>query len=341
MKICVYGAGAGGGHLAVRLALAGHHVSVIARGAHLAAIQQRGLELRVGDTCLRAMVKAEGEPERLGPQDMLLVGVKATALRSVAANIAPLVRRDSIVVFPQNGMTWWYPHGLPPRHPNPPRIPIFELADDFLRLMRIDQVLGGVIYSANEIEAPGIIKNNSPHHNRLDVASIDNRDTAVAETVRGVLMQADILSPKPDDIREAVWTKLLANMSGSVIALATGDVSSACRSDPGLSEIYRRVVKEGLAIAAAHGFPLHHKISVDEMLARLLDHKPSLLQDYEESKPMEIGEIVLAPLAFARAQNIVTPSLDVLAAIAAKLATRKKLYPQASLNEMHLWDRFT
>jgi 2-dehydropantoate 2-reductase len=104
-------------------------------------------------------------------------------------------------------------------------------------------------------------------------------------------------------------------MSGSTIAVATENMSSICRTDPALAEIYKRVVREGLNIARAHGYALDDTVDADKLLARLVDHKPSLLQDYEQRRPMEVAEIIEAPIAFARAQNVPTPTLDTLAAI--------------------------
>jgi 2-dehydropantoate 2-reductase len=227
-------------------------------------------------------------------------------------------------VFPQNGMTWWYPVGLPAQHCKPPAIPIFDLATPFLAAMRPDQVVGGIIYSANEIEAPGLVKNNSPTHNRLEIGAIGPAPDVAA--LRETFERAGILSPDPGDIRAAMWTKLVNNMSGSAIGLATRSPSDGARKDAALSEIYRRLVREGLSVAAAHGYPLD--LDPDRMLGRLLNHKASLLQDYEQGRPMEIVEIVLAPLAFARAAKIATPTLDTVAAIVTKLAKDRGLIPE-------------
>jgi 2-dehydropantoate 2-reductase len=318
VKICVYGAGAGGGHIAVKLAAAGQDVSVVARGAHLAAIQKRGLQLRSGGRSLEAKVKATDDPNELGPQDIVVVAVKSTALRDVASNIGCLLTPATPVVFPQNGIPWWYGHGLSNKYPAPPDIPIFTLADRFLDSMRVEQVVGGVIYSANEIDAPGVIKNNSPDHNRLEIGSTVGPDSNDVMRIRATLNEAGIEAPVVDDIREAIWTKLLANMSASTIALVTRNQSSISRKDPALREIFIRLVGEGLAIAAAHGFALD--LDAETMLSRLMDHKPSLLQDYEQSRPMEIAEIILAPAAFARARSVPCPTLDVFAALAARMA---------------------
>ncbi|HWV43574.1 2-dehydropantoate 2-reductase [Pseudorhodoplanes sp.] len=326
MRVCIYGAGASGGHFAVRLALAGHQVSVIARGSHLAAIRENGLQLKTGEGTLSGNVAASDTPADFGEQDVVIVAAKATALPGIAPHIGPLVGRDTQVVFPQNGMTWWYPIGLPDTHPKPPAIPVFELARPFLAAMRGDQVIGGIIYSANEVESPGVIKNNSPTHNRLEIAAIaasSPAQVAALSNLREALEDSGILSPDPGDIRAAVWTKLVNNMSGSALGLATRSPSDGARKDKAMSEIYRRIMREGLSIAAAHGYPLD--IDPDRMLKRLLDHKASILQDYEQGRPMEIAEIVLAPLAFARSAGIATPTLDTVAAIVTKLAKDKGL----------------
>jgi len=343
VRICIYGAGASGGHFAVRLARAGHEVSVIARGPHLAAIRERGLQMRTGGETLAANVAAGDAADDFGPQDVVIVATKATALPAIASGIAPLIDDHTHVIFPQNGMTWWYPVGLPAAHPKPPAVPIFELAGHFLASMRADQVLGGIIYSANAIEAPGVIKNNSPTHNRLEIGEITttsayfpesghpakgsgfapSRERAGVGALREAFEQAGIISPDPGDIRVALWTKLLNNMSGSALGLATGNPSDGARKDKALAEIYRRMVREGLSIAAAHGYRLD--LDPEQMLARLLDHKASLLQDYEQRRPMEIAEIVLAPLAFARAAKIATPTLDTVAAIVTRLAKERGL----------------
>jgi 2-dehydropantoate 2-reductase len=336
MRICVYGAGAGGGHLAVKLARAGHDVSVVARGDHLAAIREHGLALRTRDTLLHAAVRAAADPAQFGAQDLVIVAVKATGLADIAERLPPLVADHTLVLFPQNGMTWWYPVGLSSDRPKPPEIPIFRLADKFLAVMQAGQVLAGIVYSANELEAPGVIRNNTPDHNRVDVAAIDSHADA-ARSISEVFERADIGSTSLDDIRTALWSKLLMNMSGSVIALLTGGQSADCRDDAGLGEIFRRAAQEGMRISAAHGYPLDAKLDTERLLARLPRHTPSLLQDYEQRRPMELGEILLAPLAFARARRIGTPTLDTLAAVACKRAMDRDLITRPVVDAYGLW----
>lgn len=329
MRICIFGAGASGGHFAVKLAEAGHAVSVVARGPHLAAIQASGLTLKLKDRVMQANVAATDDPAVLGPQDAVIVTVKATGLSAVADHIAPLVGRDTVVVFPQNGMNWWYPLKLPADKPLPPQIAIFALADQFLKHMTVSQIAGGIIYSANEVEAPGVIKNNSPTRNRLDFGPIDGREAQVFSPLRDALISSGLEAPEIADIRRTVWHKLLITASGSTISLSTRNKASISKTDPALGEVYIRIVRELLAVSAAHGYPLERELDPDVMLKGLLDHKPSLLQDYEQGRPMEIGEMVLSLIDFARAAQVATPTYDALAAISARLAIDRGLYSPA------------
>ncbi len=325
MRICVVGAGGTGGHFAVKLAAAGHDVSVVARGAHLAAIRRAGLVLREGGQTLTANIRASEDTASLGEQDVVLVTVKATGLAGIAGSLAPLIAGETLVAFPQNGMPWWYPEQLPADLPKPPDIPIFQLRAAFMALMQPAQLVGGSIYSANELVEPGVILNNSPGRNLLTLGLLVPGHESKLEALRAALEAANINAPPVADIRRTIWSKLLVNMSGSTIAVATENMSSICRTDPALAEIYRRVVREGLNIAQAHGYQLEDTVDAEKLLARLVDHKPSLLQDYEQGRPMEVAEIIEAPVAFARAQNVPTPTLDTLAAIVGRRARDRGL----------------
>jgi len=325
MRICIYGAGASGGHLALRLARAGHEVGVLARGTQLAALGAQGVTMLSGEAVLTAKVRASDDPAALGPQELVLVTVKATGLAAVAAGLAPLVDGATQVLFLQNGMAWWYPHGLPPDRPAPPDLPIFALGARFLDVLWPAQVLGGSLYSANVLEAPGVVRNTSPDRNGIALAPIVATAEPEAAAMRAVLAGAGLDCPPVDDVRCMVWSKLLVNMSGSAIALATENRSSVCRTDPALADIYSRAVREGLEIARAHGYPLDAIVDPERLLDGLHDHKPSLLQDYEAGRRMELAEIIAAPMAFARAAGLATPTLDTLAAIVLRRARDRGL----------------
>ena len=155
MRICIFGSGAVGSHFAVRLALAGHEVSCVMRGPHLEATKAKGLTLRVGDAVFSARVTASDDPAALGPQDLVISTLKANALDSLVTGLPPLLRDDTAIVFAQNGIPWWYDLRLPPDHPPPPDLAFLDPGGRLRAAVSKARIVGGVIFSANEIVAPG------------------------------------------------------------------------------------------------------------------------------------------------------------------------------------------
>ena len=153
MRICVFGAGAVGSHFAVRLALAGHDVSCVMRGAHLDAVKANGLTLRVGNGEFKAKVRASSDPAALGPQDAVICTLKATGLSSLADGLPPLLGEDTAVVFAQNGIPWWYDIGLSPRHPPVPDLAFLDPGGRLRAAIPKQLIVGGVVFSSNEVVA--------------------------------------------------------------------------------------------------------------------------------------------------------------------------------------------
>src|ERR1700760_1082644 len=191
MRICIFGAGAVGSHFAVRLAQAGHDVSCVMRGAHLAAVKSRGLTLRVGGTETAAKVKASDDPAALGPQDLVISTLKATGVSSLATGLKPLLRDDTAVVFAQNGIPWWYDLGLSD-HPPPPDLGFLDPGGALRAAVARERIIGGVIFSSNEITAPGVVANLSPERNVLLIGECDDRDSERIAALRATLKQAAI-----------------------------------------------------------------------------------------------------------------------------------------------------
>jgi 2-dehydropantoate 2-reductase len=322
MRICIFGAGAVGSHFAVRLALAGNDVSCVMRGPHLAATRANGLTLRVGDAAFSAAVKASDDPSALGPQDLVISTLKANAASSLVAGLPPLLGEHTSVVFAQNGIPWWYDIGLPADHPPAPDLSLLDPGGRLRAVVSRERIVGGVIFSANEIEAPGIAVNNSPERNMLLVGECDDRQTERIERVRAVLEAASIQSPPSLRIRETIWSKLLTNMSMSVLCLLTGQTARGVRDDADLREVVPRLLDEANAVAQSC-CPGVKRVTRSGPAP---DHKPSILQDYELGRGMEIDALVRAPAAFARAAGIDTPMLDLMAALAIQKARDKGLY---------------
>ncbi len=322
MRICIFGAGAVGSHFAVRLALAGHAVSCVMRGTHLEAVKARGLVLRVGDTELRAKVIASDDPAALGPQDLVISTLKANALGSLVAGLPPLLRDDTAIVFAQNGIPWWYDIGLPADHPPPPDLGFLDPGGRLRSAVGKDRIIGGVIFSANEVVEPGIVVNLSPERNMLLVGECDDRPTARIQRLRGMFNEASIGSTEVARIRETVWSKLLTNMSMSVLCLLTGQTARGVRDDPVLRGVVPRLLDEANAVGQSC-YPDVKRVS---RTGPAPDHKPSILQDYERGRAMEIDALVRAPAEFARAAGLATPMLDLMAALAIRQACDKALY---------------
>jgi 2-dehydropantoate 2-reductase len=322
MRICIFGAGAVGSHFAVRLALAGHDVSCVMRGAHLEAVKAKGLTLRVDDAAFSARVKASDDPADLGPQDIVISTLKANGLGSLVSGLQPLLRDDTGIVFAQNGIPWWYDIGLGADHPPPPDLGFLDPGGRLRSTVSQARIIGGVIFSANEIAEPGTVVNKSTERNMLLVGECDDRATPRIERVRAVLNEAAIQSPDVTRIRETIWSKLLTNMSMSVLCLITGQTARAVRDEPALRDVVPRLLDEANAV----GQSCCPGVKRVTRSGPAPDHKPSLLQDYERGRPMEIDALVRAPAAFARAAGLSTPMLDMLAGLAIRQARDRGLY---------------
>jgi 2-dehydropantoate 2-reductase len=322
MRICIFGAGAVGSHFAVRLSLAGHEVSCVMRGPHLEAVKANGLTLRVGDASFNARVKASDDPATLGAQDLVISTLKATGVSSLADGLRPLLGEDTPVVFAQNGIPWWYDIGLPVDHPPPPDLGFLDPGGRLRDTIPKARIVGGVIFSSNEVVAPGMVANLSPDRNMLLVGECDDRQDQRIERLRAMLNEASIASQPVAQIREAIWSKLLTNMSMSVLCLLTGQTARAVRDEPALREVIPRLLDEANAIAQSC-CPNVKRVTRSGPAP---EHKPSILQDYELGRAMEIDALVRAPAAFARAAGLSTPMLDMLAGLAIQKARDKGCY---------------
>ena len=318
MRICVFGAGAVGGHMAAKLAAQGHDVSVVARGAHLEAIKRNGLKLLHGGKTILGRVRAAERAQELGPQEAVFVTLKANGLAAFADQCAPLLGKDTEVVFVQNGIPYWYDRSLTRLDPD----------GRLARAVPARHVAGGVAYSANEIVEPGVIENHVPGNNMIVIGRPDRVETPVIQRLRKALEEADMSSPALADIRQSVWQKAAQMLGNSTLCTLTELPVGAVRNDKVLREIADKAGAEGRAIAKALG------VDVDAAPQRpsgghasgAQSHKPSILQDYERGRPMEVEAQLMAPLALGRAAKIATPTLDILVPLVAAKAAAKGLY---------------
>lgn len=326
MRICVFGLGAVGGHFAARLAAAGHEVSAVARGPVLAALKRDGVTLKSGGETVRArLAGASDRPADLGPQDVVLSTLKANALPALAEGAAPLLGPQTLVVFAQNGVPWWYGQGLAPGRPRPPDLARLDPGGALARAVGPERVVGGVIHSSNEMVAPGVVANDSPGRNSLFLGRPDDGADPGLDALRAALTEAGVASPPVADIRQAIWRKLVVNMTCSILCLITGRKATVVRDDARIGRLFLRLAAEAMAVAKAHGIDLSD-FEPEAFRRNPPDHLPSIRQDYDRSRPLELDALVAVPNAFARAAGLDTPSLDAIAALALRMGADKGLY---------------
>ena len=308
MNICVFGAGAIGGNVAARLASSGADVSVIARGGHLAAIKANGLTLEMPKETIAARVTASADARDLGPQDLVIVTVKAPALPEVAAGIAPLLKGDTPVMFVMNGVPWWYfyKHGgaLDGR-----RLPRIDPDDAVWNAVGPQRAIGSVINSSNTIVRPGVIRNTSGRAH-LVIGEPSGEMSPRVKQIADVINASTATATVSARIRDDVWTKLLANMSSNPLTFLAQSSLGAVIGDPACNAAVKTMAKEAAAIARALGCEV--SIDVDEAFSASSPHKPSIVQDLERGKPLELNSMFIVPVEFGKLFNVPTPMLDLM-----------------------------
>lgn len=325
MKIAIFGAGAIGGHLAARLAQGGADVSIVARGAHLAAIQAHGLRFVGADADFTVRVRATASTAELGPQDLVISTVKAHALPASVDALQALLGPQTPVVYAINGVPWWYFHG----EPGPLAGQALLRLDPGGRLWNevgVRRALGCVVHSANEVTAPGVVHNGSAT-NRFVIGEPDQSDSPRLARIVTLLRQAVPDVGGSVDIRRETWLKLLVNLSASPLACLTHSRSSDIAADPALRALFRSLMREGARVAAALGIEV--PADADATLARMatLQHRSSMLQDLLAGRPMEIDGQLAAVQDIARRLEVATPTLDTLLALLVRRAREAGLYP--------------
>ncbi len=324
MKICIYGAGAVGGHLAARLHKAGAEVSVVARGAHLTAILAHGLTVHAIDGVHHVPVRASADPAELGQQDAVFVTVKAPSLPAVAASIKPLLGSDTPVAFVMNGIPWWYFDGLPGVHQGT-SLPRIDPGDALRRALGPGRAIGGVVYSASAVTAPGVVEVEQPK-SRVILGEPDGTVSDRVLTLSGLISKGGISGEATPAIRTEIWNKLISNLAGGTLAVLTGSAPKGVYQQPAIEQAALRMMHEATAIAQALGADptTDHARRIGGQ--RTMDHKPSILQDLELGRPMEIDGMFDAPLALARLAGVAVPMLELLVALCKLRARTAGLY---------------
>lgn len=312
MRVCVYGAGAIGGHLAVRLGqVAGNRVQVVARGAHLAAIRERGLTLRLMDTTLHARVEASDDIRDLPAPDVVIVTLKGHSIERAADDLVTLARGGARITFAINGLPWWYPAAATPA--------LSPAASDRIDPARLCQrfdlarVAGGVVYSPNTIIEPGVI-HCPAEYTRLIFGPVRPGEDSAAAEAAGLLAAAGVTGTSVPDLRPEIFGKLLLNSCLNPMCALTASTSRDVTSDPVLRQFCVDILREVVAVATSQGVAL----VVDEGVldpSRLAPHKASMAQDLAAGRPLETDGILGNVQVLAREAGIATPALDLVTAL--------------------------
>jgi len=324
MKIVIAGAGAIGGYIGARIARAatpGVEVVLFARGAHLRAMQERGLRVIGHDGDFEVRPTVTGDLASVGTADVVFLGVKAHGLTALAPQLAPLFGPDTVVVSTQNGIPWWYFDG-------------FGGELDGFRLERVDpggviasaieprRVVGSLAYFATDIVEPGVIRHTEG--NKISFGEPDGSKSDRLRTIVEPLIAAGFRCPINARFRHEVWVKLLGNVAFNPISALTGATLEELVRHPDTARAIRDVMAETEAVAARLGIEL--PISIEQRMAgaeKVGAHKTSMLQDYEAGRPMELEAVVGAVVELGDRLGVPVPTTRAVYACA-KLLDQKR-----------------
>jgi len=305
MRIAVFGAGAIGGYLAVKLHQAGANVTVIARGAHLAAMRERGLTLKSEGSETTVRLACTDRAEEAGPQDYVIVTLKATGLASAAPQIAKLMGPETALVTAINGIPYWYFHG----QEGPWRNRTLESVDPGGKVwaqLPPRQAIGCIVYPAAEVVLPGVIEHT--YGNRFSLGEPDGSKSARVEALSQMLAQAGLKAPVRASIRDEIWVKLWGNLAFNPLSALTGSTLERLAFRPDLRAVAHAMMEEAQTVGERLGAKF--AISIDKRIdgaGEVGEHKTSMLQDLERGRPIEIDALLGAVVELAELSGTSTP----------------------------------
>lgn len=290
MRFLVAGAGAIGAYIGARMAHAGFDVTLFARGPHLRAMQEHGVQVRSTEGDFIARPTIASSLEEVGPVDVVFLGVKAHGLPQLAPQLKPVLGPQTTVVSTQNGIPWWYFQG-------------FGGELEGLRLERVDpdgvislaiearSVVGSIVYFSTEISSPGVIQHIEG--NRISLGEPDGSRSDRCRQIAEALIASGFRCPVTTRIRHEIWVKVLGNASLNPVSALTRATLVQMLRDPGVSSVIRNIMQEVEALSHKLGIEL--PVSIDQRLAgaeKVGEHKTSMLQDLEAGRPMELEALV-------------------------------------------------
>jgi 2-dehydropantoate 2-reductase len=315
VRICVFGAGAIGGLIAARLAEKGcAEVTIIARGPHLAAMQERGLVLRSegAETVVRPRCVASAA--EAGPQDYVIVTLKAHALPGAAAQMQPLMGPETAIVSAVNGIPWWYFHKHPGGLHEGHRLASVDPDGSVWRLLPPERAIGCIVYPAAEVVEPGVIEHT--YGDRFTLGEPDGSRSARVNAIAEALIAAGFKAPVRPRIRDEIWVKLWGNLAFNPISALTTATLDVLVADPGQRAVARAMMVEAQGVAEALG--IRFAIDVDRRIAGAAEvgaHRTSMLQDLERGRPMEIDALLGVVVELAALVGRPAPTCETVLAL--------------------------
>jgi 2-dehydropantoate 2-reductase len=335
MKIAIIGAGAIGGLVGAKLALAGEDVTFIVRGANLDAIGRNGIKLisAEGEEQVARNVKATDRYDEAGPQDIVVLAMKAHQVEAVANDVPKLFGSDTVVVTMQNGIPYWYFHqhggalaGTPVRSVDPSGLVAAKIP--------AQRVIGCVVYPASELVAPGVVKHIEG--DRFPVGELDGSASERVNRVSTCFTGAGFKAPVLDNIRSEIWLKLWGNLTFNPISsLSHSTLVDICQYPPS-RELAAAMMREAQAVA--HKLGIEFRVTLEKRIAgaeKVGKHKTSMLQDVEAGRAPEIDALVGAVVELARLTETPTPHIDTVYSLVKLLArTMEDQRGRVKLHEM-------
>ena len=323
MRICIVGAGAIGGMVGARLALSGHEVTLILRGANLEAVQSNGLHL-IEESGVRLVAKparATSVIAEAGEQDVIILGLKAHQVAAVAPELPAIMGFGTRIITMQNGIPWWYFHKLPGDTAKAfagSSVPSVDPDGVIARYLPIESIIGSVVYPASQVISPGVIQ--VIEGNKFSLGELDGVDTASIKEIADAFKAAGFKTPISRDIRSEIWLKLWGNLSFNPISALTHATLEDLCLYPATRELVATMMAEAQAIGQKLG--VEFKVSIDKRIAggqAVGQHKTSMLQDVEMGRPIELEALVGSVLDLARITDTPVPSIRAIYAVTSLL----------------------
>jgi len=309
-KVCIYGAGAIGGWMGVKLVQTGCELSVVARGSTLTALQQHGLRLQHGEDVTSVQVKASADPAALGVQDLVIIAVKAPALAEVAKSIAPLLGPHTIVLTAMNGVPWWFFEGFGAQYAGT-RLKAVDPDGAIARAIPAKHIIGCVVHASCSLNSPGFVKNH--FGNKLIIGEPSGEQTARVQALAALLERAGHEVTVSEQIQKDSWYKLWGNMTVNPISALTGATTDLILGDPLVRDFISKVMLEAKEIGARIGIPIDQQPEDRHAVTlKLGAFKTSMLQDVEAGKAVELDALVSVVRELGQLTRVPTPFTDTL-----------------------------